>query len=71
MAEDALKWKLISSEYLFDDTWLRARKDTCERSDGKVISPYYVMEFPTWVAGLALTDDGKVILIKQYRHQFI
>ena len=26
------------------------------------------MEFPTWVAGLALTEDGKVILIKQYRH---
>ena len=68
MVEDALMWKLISSEYLFDDTWLRARKDTCERSDGKIISPYYVMEFPTWVAGFALTEDGKVILVKQYRH---
>jgi 8-oxo-dGTP pyrophosphatase MutT (NUDIX family) len=68
MAEDSLKWKHISSEYLFNDTWLRARKDTCEKPDGKIVTPYYVMEYPTWVSGVALTEDGQVILIKQYRH---
>lgn len=68
MAIDHLKWKLLSSEYLFDDTWLRARRDTCERPDGKIVSPYYVMEYPTWVTGVAITEDEKVILVKQYRH---
>lgn len=63
-----MKWKTIASEYLFDDTWLRARKDTCERPDGKIVSPYYVMEYPTWVTAVALTEDEKVILVKQYRH---
>jgi 8-oxo-dGTP pyrophosphatase MutT (NUDIX family) len=68
MANDNMKWKTLSSEYLFDDTWLRARKDTCERPDGVIVTPYYVMEYPTWVTGVALTEDNKVILVKQYRH---
>ena len=68
MSDDQMKWKTISSEYLFDDTWLRARKDTCERPDGVIVSPYYVMEYPTWVTGVALTEDNKVLLVKQYRH---
>jgi ADP-ribose pyrophosphatase len=63
-----LKWKTLSSEYLFNDTWLKARKDRCQRSDGKIVDPYYVMEYPDWVTAFALTTDEKVILIKQYRH---
>ncbi len=63
-----LEWKTIKSEYLFKDLWFTVRKDTCERPDGKIVTPYYVYEFPTWVTALALTDDGQVILEKQYRH---
>lgn len=68
MENKSLKWKTLSSEYLFNDTWLKARKDKCERPDGKIIEPYYVIEYPDWVTGLGLTTDGKVILINQYRH---
>lgn len=63
-----MEWKTIGTELLFKDTWLTVRKDTCERGDGKIISPYYVYEFPTWVTALALTKDGKVIMERQYRH---
>ena len=63
-----MKWKILSSEYLFHDLWFKVRKDKCEAPDGKIIDPYYVYEFPTWVTALALTEDGKVILEKQYRH---
>jgi ADP-ribose pyrophosphatase len=65
---NAMKWKLLSSEYLFQDTWLRARRDRCERPDGKQVFPYYVMEYPTWVTAVAVTEDNKVVLVKQYRH---
>jgi len=68
MQKNSLKWKTLSSEYLFNDTWLKARKDKCERPDGKIVSPYYVMEYPEWVAAFALTKDEKVILVNQYRH---
>ncbi|AYD46867.1 NUDIX hydrolase [Arachidicoccus soli] len=66
--DDNLKWKTLSSEYLFKDTWLTARKDRCERADGKIVDPYYVFEFPEWVTALAITEDEKIILVKQYRH---
>lgn len=68
MVNDRLKWKTVSSEYIFNDTWLHARKDKCIRLDGKIVDPYYVMEYPEWVTALALTKDQKVILIRQYRH---
>jgi ADP-ribose pyrophosphatase len=63
-----LIWKLLSSEYLWNDTWLRARRDRCVRPDGKEVYPYYVMEYPTWVTAVALTEDNQVVLVKQYRH---
>jgi len=63
-----MKWKILSSEYLFKDLWFTVRKDKCETPDGKIIDPYYVYEFPTWVTALAITKDEKVIMVKQYRH---
>jgi ADP-ribose pyrophosphatase len=68
MAMKDLKWKILKSEYLFKDLWFTVRNDTCQRPDGKIVSPYYVYEFPTWVTALALTTEGKVIMEKQYRH---
>ena len=62
------KWKILKSEYLYKETWFTVRKDTCETVEGKIISPYYVYEFPTWVTVLPITEDGKVIMVKQYRH---
>jgi ADP-ribose pyrophosphatase len=63
-----MKWKILSSEYLFNDLWFKVRKDKCEKPDGGIVDPYYVYEFPTWVTALPLTEDGKVILERQYRH---
>jgi ADP-ribose pyrophosphatase len=63
-----LRWKLVSSEYIFRDTWFTVRRDKCITLSGKTVDPYYVYEFPVWVAAVALTEDGKIIMIKQYRH---
>jgi 8-oxo-dGTP pyrophosphatase MutT (NUDIX family) len=63
-----LDWKLIKSEYLYRETWFTIRKDTCERPDGRVIEPYYVYEFPTWVSAVALTTNREVVMVRQYRH---
>ena len=63
-----MNWKIISSAYLFRETWFTIRKDKCEAPDGKIIYPYYVYEFPDWVSALALTEEGKVVMVRQYRH---
>lgn len=63
-----MKWKILSSEYLFNDLWFRVRKDRCETPSGRIVDPYYVYEFPAWVAAVPVTEDGRIIMVRQYRH---
>jgi len=63
-----LKWKTLSSEYLFNDSWFKVRREKCETPGGKVVDPYYIYEFSTWVGALPVTEDGKIVMVRQYRH---
>lgn len=63
-----MKWKTLSSEYLYKATWFTIRKERCETPEKKIVDPYYVYEFPTWVTAVALTEDNKVVMVRQYRH---
>ena len=63
-----LKWKVLASEYLYKATWFTIRKDKCETPEKKIVDPYYVYEFPTWVTAMALTEDNRVVMVRQYRH---
>ena len=63
-----MKWKTLSSEYLFYDRWFKVRKEVCETPSGKIVDPYYIYDFSTWVAGVAVTEEGKVVMVRQYRH---
>jgi ADP-ribose pyrophosphatase len=65
-----MKWKTLSSEYLFNDLWFKIRKDVCETPEGKIVDPYYVYEFTEWVAAVPVTEDGKIVMIRQYRHAY-
>lgn len=61
-------WKVLESEYLHKEQWLTLRKEKCELPNGKIIPAYYILEYPTWVNAFAVTEDNKVILVRQYRH---
>jgi len=63
-----MKWKVLSSEYIMKYKYFTARKDVCEMPDGAIVPAYYVVELPTTVCAMAITEDGQVILVKQYRH---
>jgi ADP-ribose pyrophosphatase len=63
-----MNWKILSSEYISKHRYFTARKDACEMPDGKVVEAYYVVELPATVCALAITEDGKVLMIRQYRH---
>jgi 8-oxo-dGTP pyrophosphatase MutT (NUDIX family) len=60
--------KILSSKYLFNDLWFRVRKDAYQTPSGKIVDPYYVYEFPTWVTAVPITDEGKIIMLRQYRY---
>ena len=63
-----LRWKMRSSSYIYNDTWFRARADSCEFPDGRIIEPYYVVEVPDWTNVIVITEDERVILVRQYRY---
>jgi ADP-ribose pyrophosphatase len=61
-------WKLIDRWQLFKNRFLRIRLDRCELPDGRVMPNYFVLDFLDWVQVVALTTDGKMVMIRQYRH---
>jgi len=63
-----MNWKILSSEYILKHHYFTARRDRCQRPGGQIVDPYFVVELPTSVCALALTEDNKVILARQYRH---
>jgi 8-oxo-dGTP pyrophosphatase MutT (NUDIX family) len=36
--------------------------------DGRIVDDYYVLEYGSWVNAVAITEDNKVLMVKQYRH---
>lgn len=63
-----MKWKVLESSYLHKEPWLTIRKDKCELPNGNIIPSFYVMEYPEWANVFGLTKEGKVVMVKQYRH---
>lgn len=62
-----MRWKVIKSEYLHKRPWLTVRQESLEMPDGTIVPEYYVLEYPNWVNVIAITNEGKFILVKQYR----
>jgi 8-oxo-dGTP pyrophosphatase MutT (NUDIX family) len=63
-----MNWKKLSSKYLSKHIYFTAREDRCERPDGQIVDPYFVVELPASVCAMAVTQDNEVVLVKQYRH---
>lgn len=66
--EDCKKWTVINSEYLFKRPWLTVRRDEIELPNGNTNPEFYVLEYPDWANVIAITTDGKFVMIRQYRH---
>jgi ADP-ribose pyrophosphatase len=63
-----LTWKVLSSNYIHKGPWATLRTDECEMPDGRIVPSYYVLEYPDWANAVALTEDNKIIMVRQYRH---
>lgn len=63
-----MKWELLSSKYLIKNKWLTVRQDHVKMPSGVEMDDYYVLEYPNWINVLAITDNGKFVIERQYRH---
>lgn len=63
-----LNWSTLSSTYIHKGPWATLRSDQCELPDGTIVDDYYVLEYPNWANAVALTEDNKILMVRQYRH---
>ena len=62
------KWTILDSRYIIRRPWLTARCDTVQLPDGRINDEYYILEYPGWVNVIAITEDGRYLMVEQYRH---
>jgi 8-oxo-dGTP pyrophosphatase MutT (NUDIX family) len=61
-------WELLSSEIVYEKKWLKLKEDACRLPDGRVLSPYLVVDVPGFCNVFVVTEQEEVVLVKQYRH---
>ena len=61
-------WEVLASGHLVRKPWLSVRQDRIRLPGGAIIEDYYILEYPEWVNILPVTEDGRIVLIRQYRH---
>lgn len=65
---DPEPWEIIESRYLYKEPWLAMRKDSVRLPNGKNIDDFYVWEYPPWLNVIAITQNDRIVMIRQYRH---
>lgn len=61
-------WKKIDSQTIADFRIFSARKDTSISPRTGQTHSFFVLDSPDWVNVIPVTPDGRIVLIRQYRH---
>ncbi len=65
---DSGKWLVLDSAIVIETPYLRLRRDSIELPDGQRIQDYYVRESSGFAVVFAQRPDGRVVLVRQYKH---
>lgn len=60
-------WRRTGTRTLIRDRWIHLRADAWEMAGGRVLDPWYMLEWKDWVHVVALTDDDRLVLVRQFR----
>ena len=63
-----LAWEPIRTEHLVRDRWIDFRREEYLMPDGTTFSPFYNYSKRDYAVILAVTEEGKYLCVKQYRH---
>jgi len=67
MVMEKPKWRRRASTYLVDSPYMRVRDDEIELPDGTLVH-YYVRESNGFAIAFPITNDDRVVLVRQYRY---
>jgi len=61
-------WRRRASTLMIDSPHMRLRVDELELPDGTIVPDYYVRESHGFVMAFPVTDDERIVLVRQYRY---
>lgn len=62
-------WRVISDGLVFDGSpWLRVFAERIGLPSGRELSPFYRVEKHPFAGVFAVAEDGRIILLRRYRH---
>jgi len=61
-------WKILESEYILRHQYMTLHKDKVLLNNGHIIPDYFVIEKSNWINVIAITEEGKFVFERQYRH---
>ncbi|RLC67173.1 MAG: NUDIX hydrolase, partial [Chloroflexi bacterium] len=67
ISEDRLPWQTLRTTRLWESKWYNLRQDRVRIHTGAEIT-YTFQEHPDAVFVVPMTTDGRIVLIRQYRH---
>ncbi len=61
-------WETLSFQQVLDTPYLKIRCEQVAVPDGPTIHDYYIIENRGWVGIVPVTEDGRFLINKQYKH---
>jgi len=62
-------WTVESEEALYEaPPWIRLSKQALVLPNGRRVDDFHQLALPDFVATVAMTGDGRLVLIRQYKH---
>jgi 8-oxo-dGTP pyrophosphatase MutT (NUDIX family) len=68
MQRDVAPWPQLDAEVVGDFDAFRVRRDRARSPRSGEVHTFHVLELPRCVKVIALTGDGSVVLVRQFRH---
>jgi ADP-ribose diphosphatase len=68
MTQQKQSWEVLSTRQVINTPFLRIRSEKIALPDGTILSDYYIIENRGWVGIVPITEDGRFIINKQYKH---
>jgi 8-oxo-dGTP pyrophosphatase MutT (NUDIX family) len=60
-------WTLLERHTLLERRFLRVHEERVKLPTGVILDDFVVITAPSWAGALALTAEGEVVLVEQYR----
>ncbi len=60
-------WEVLATRCVVDHPFMPLHAETVRTPAGAVFDSWWVLRFPDWVMVVPFTDDGRVVLIRQWR----